>query len=88
MPEIQLKKRIFISLALHSMTVVIGLVVGLLVNLLWYLFTALVVGWGDSAPDWYIEIQGRIFYGIMFASVIVIIFVFRFLSKKGESRPN
>ena len=44
---------------------------GLVANFLWYLFCALALGWGDSAPLWYINIQGKVFYGIFLGSALV-----------------
>ena len=44
---------------------------GFVVNFMWYLFCALILGWGDSAPEWYIGIQERLFYGIFAGSVIL-----------------
>jgi hypothetical protein len=39
---------------------ILGLIAGFVLNALWYLFLALVLGWRDSAPEWYFPIQGTV----------------------------
>jgi hypothetical protein len=57
-------------LAPKAFLVVQGLTVGLLINTILFLFTGVVLGWGISAPAWYVHIQGKVLFGIMAISVI------------------
>jgi hypothetical protein len=57
-------------LAPKAFLVVQGLTVGLLINTLLFLFTGVALGWGVSAPEWYVHIQGKVLFGIMAFSVI------------------
>jgi hypothetical protein len=41
-----------------------GIATGFFLNLSWHFFLAKVIGWGDTAPDWYFNIQKAIFVGI------------------------
>ncbi len=34
---------------------------GVFLNFSWHFFLASVIGWGDSAPDWYFNIQETVF---------------------------
>jgi hypothetical protein len=70
-------RRTFILLASNAFLVVQGLVVGLLINTLLFLFTGVVLGWGLSAPEWYVLIQGKVLCGILLFSVIVSLVLFR-----------
>jgi hypothetical protein len=70
-------RRTFIMLASNAFLVIQGLVVGLLINTLLFLFTGVVLGWGDSAPEWYVHIQGKVLFGIMASSVIASLVLFR-----------
>lgn len=38
-----------------------GAQIGLGLNFLWHYILAVLVGWGDTAPDWYFQMQGFIF---------------------------
>ena len=38
----------------------LGLVIGWAANLLWYAFAGTMLGWRDSAPDWYFNIQNTV----------------------------
>jgi hypothetical protein len=64
-------KNFKIRFAIFCFSIVLGYLTGVIINFLWYLFLALVVGWGDSAPEWYIEIQKIIFNTILIISVII-----------------
>ncbi len=44
---------------------------GFALNFFWYLFHALVLGWGDSGPDWYIDIQWKVLYGIFLGAAML-----------------
>ncbi len=67
---------------------VIGLVIGFALNISWYIFTGVVLGWGDSAPNWYFKIQNIVFNGVLLISVIGVFFVSHFLNKKEIMKRN
>jgi thiamine transporter ThiT len=60
-----LKKMIRITL----MTIQ-GVVMGVFLNFSWHFFLAAVIGWGDSAPDWYFNIQETLFMCIFLFGVV------------------
>ena len=61
----------------------IGLALGLSINIGWFWFRGFILGWGDSAPDWYFKIQGYVHTGIVMISVVsCIIFANLFLISK------
>ena len=43
---------------------------GFFVNYVWYFFHAFILGWGDSAPEWYFGIQNLVFWGIFLGSAV------------------
>ena len=51
--------------ALIIYSVALGLITGIILNALWYIFCALILGWGDSAPDWYFNIQRAVHNSIL-----------------------
>jgi hypothetical protein len=69
-------------LASNAFLVVQGLVVGLLINTLLFLFTGVVLGWGAGAPEWYVRIQVEVLFGIMASSVIASLLLFRTADRK------
>jgi hypothetical protein len=77
-------RRTLIMLASKAFLVVQGLAVGLLINTLLFLFTGVVLGWGVSAPEWYVHIQGKALFGIMAFSVTASLV----LSKTADPRRN
>jgi type IV secretory pathway TrbL component len=48
----------------------IGFAIGLALNMLWAMFRGFFLGWNDSAPEWYFNIQNYIHYGIILVSVV------------------
>ena len=59
-----------------------GVVVGIFLNFSWHFFLAAVIGWVDSAPDWYFNIQKPLFMCIfLFGLVGWIIFNLRLRRK-------
>ncbi|BDV43605.1 hypothetical protein GURASL_25280 [Geotalea uraniireducens] len=50
--------------------VVLSPIVGVLSNYIWYFFHAVILGWGDSCPDWYFKIQDKVQNGIFIASAV------------------
>ncbi len=71
-------------LASNAFLVVQGLTVGLLINTLFFLFTGVVLGWGVSAPEWYVSVQGKILFGIMAFSVIASLVLLKTADTKKE----
>mgnify|MGYP001355558681 CR=1 FL=1 len=63
----KLKDVFWMGSGVFGLLVIIA-VTGFAVNFVVFLFHAFILGWGDSAPDWYIEIQPWVFYGIFVAS--------------------
>jgi len=55
---------------LAGASLVAGSAIGIGLNFLLYIFHSLILGWGDSAPDWYRSIQHQIMLSIMVLSVI------------------
>jgi thiamine transporter ThiT len=53
-----------------TVTTIQGVVMGVFLNFSWHFFLAAVIGWGDSAPDWYFNKQGTIFIGIFLLGLI------------------
>lgn len=49
----------------------LGLVLGWVANVLWFAFTGIVLGWGDSAPDWYFIIQKTVQRTITVVSIFL-----------------
>jgi thiamine transporter ThiT len=47
-----------------------GVVIGVFLNFSWHFFLASVIGWGDSAPDWYFNIQETVFVFIFLIGVV------------------
>jgi len=50
--------------------IVQGIIVGLGLNYSWHYFLAEYLGWGDSAPDWYFQVQGMIFMAFFLLGLI------------------
>ncbi len=44
-----------------TVMIIQGVVIGVFLNFSWHFFLAEVIGWGDSAPDWYFNIQKTLF---------------------------
>ena len=59
-----------------------GVVIGLFLNFSWHFFLAKVVGWEDTAPDWYFNIQKTIFMGIFLFGLMGWIFFSLISSRK------
>jgi hypothetical protein len=55
-----------------------GLVVGYFANLAMFIFNAFVLGWGDSAPNWFFRIQDQVHYGNFVASIALVYWYVRF----------
>ncbi len=65
-----------------------GLVLGLVLNFLWYIFLSFILGWGDSGPDWYVKNQDYVFWGMLLTGVvswaIFYRWLFRYLDRKDK----
>ena len=61
---------------------------GFVANFLWYFFCGLVLGWGDSAPEWYIDVQEKVVYGIFLGSAILWLGGIYWLRSKNTKRPD
>ena len=64
------KKNIIVGFGLLFLGILLGFIIGIILNYLWFFFLALIVGWGDSAPGWYVEVQDFIHIAIVVVSVI------------------
>jgi hypothetical protein len=53
-----------------TVTTIQGVVMGIFLNISWHFFLAAVIGWGDSAPDWYFYRQETIFVCIFIIGLI------------------
>ena len=62
---------LFIKKTLKATMVVLqGTAIGLGLNYSWHYFLAVYLGWGDSAPDWYFQVQDIIFLTFFFLGLI------------------
>ena len=53
-----------------GMVIVQGAAIGLGLNYLWHYFLAVHLSWGDSAPDWYFQVQGMIFMAFFLLGLV------------------
>lgn len=58
---------------MNTVAIFIGIVIGLAVNLGWFIFRGFILGWGDSAPDWYSHVQNHVHNGIIIFSIVICI---------------
>lgn len=61
---------------------VIGGVLGLVLNIIWFIFTLTVLGYGDSGPQWIIAVNNWIFIISMAICLIGSQIVYYYVSKK------
>jgi hypothetical protein len=66
----------------------LGFVLGGAVGYMWYAFCAIILGWGDSAPDWYFKIQGTVQTTIMLTSIIIGMLGLQFLYKRAQKKKK
>jgi hypothetical protein len=59
-----------------------GVVIGIFLNFSWHYFLAEIIGWKDTAPDWYFNIQNTVFLGIFLLGLIGWISISLRLSRK------
>ena len=62
-------KKLKVRMVVNFLSTVVGVTIGLGVNLGWYIFCGFILGWGDSAPNWYFNIQNYLQNGIIIVSV-------------------
>lgn len=62
----QLRDRIILLL----IGLFLGILLGLLLNLMRFLFQSIVLGWGDSAPEWYFNIQDEVETFVFVMSIV------------------
>ena len=66
-----------------------GIVIGILLNFSWHFFLAEIIGWKDTAPDWYFNIQNTVFMLICLLGLVGwIIISFRLSRKSWTSAPR
>ena len=53
-----------------TVTTTQGVLMGFFLNFSWHFFLASIIGWGDSAPDWYFNIQEIVFMSIFLFGLI------------------
>jgi len=72
----------------------IGLVLGWAIGFVWLVFHSIVLGWGDTAPDWYFKVQGTVQTTILVISMITGMVGLQFLwnrtqrKKKGAAQQS
>ena len=75
-----------IRLILSVVGVGLGLVVGWSANFLWFAFTGIILGWGDSAPDWYFNIQKTVQSAITITAILLTVVVLQWLFNRRKER--
>ena len=65
------KQRLFLKKTLTTaMVIAQGTAIGLGLNYCWHYFLAVHLGWEDSAPDWYFQVQGMVFLAFFLLGLI------------------
>ncbi len=64
----------------------LGFVIGGAINSIWFVFRALILGWRDTAPEWYFKIQGTVQTTIMLISIIIGMFGLQFLYERAQKK--
>ena len=82
----KITEEIKIKIILLIIGAFLGFVLGGAIGSMWYVFCALILGWGDSAPDWYFKIQGTVQTTIMLTSIIIGMFGLQFLYKRAQKK--
>jgi thiamine transporter ThiT len=77
---------------LRMILIVVGLFLGLIlsgvIKVLWFAFSGIVLGWRDSAPDWYFNIQSTVQTTITVVSIILTIVVMQLFFTKCKKRKR
>lgn len=72
------------------MGLLLGLVLGFILNLAWYFFTLIVFGYGHIAPEWYIEVHKWIEKFLVIFSIILCLIAsqwfYYYYFKKGKDK--
>lgn len=58
-------------LIVNSVSILVGAIFGMVINFELYFFHAVIVGWGDSAPDWYLQIQNNMINWIFLIAITI-----------------
>jgi hypothetical protein len=70
-PAPRQKQPLFLKNILQiAMVITQGTAIGLGLNVSWHYFLAVHLDWGDSAPDWYFQVQGMIFLAFFLLGLI------------------
>jgi hypothetical protein len=75
-----------IRLILCVVGIGLGLVIGWSANLFWFAFTGIILGWGDSVPDWYFNIQKMAQTMITCTTILLTIVVLQWLFNRRKER--
>jgi hypothetical protein len=70
------------NIGLLMLALFLGAILGWAANFVWYLIHALIFGWGDTAPEWYVCIQDKVQMGIFVLSLVFCIVLIYFRSRK------
>jgi hypothetical protein len=66
----------------------LGLIIGFVLNLAWYFLTLVVLGYGNSAPESYIRVQGLIELVLIIGSIIICLLAsqwyYHYIRRKGK----
>ncbi len=82
-----LKKALWVGYGIFALLIGIA-VTGFIANYAWLLFHALILGWGDSTPEWYIGIQDWVIYGIFAASAALWVAAGYYRHAKSRNKPE
>jgi hypothetical protein len=77
-----------IRLVLVVVGIGLGLVLGWISNALWFAFTGIILGWGDSAPDWYFNIQKQVQTSITVVTVFLTLIGLQLFFSKCKIRKS
>jgi len=64
---------------INAASIFFGTIIGFGVLLGWIFIRSYILGWGDSAPDWYINIQNYIHRGIICITILISAVIGNFL---------
>ena len=83
MSDVNLNKNLKDRLIVNLVSIFIGVTIGLGANIIWLMARGFFLGWSDSAPNWYFNIQSYVHYGMIIIPVLLcVIFANRFYFQK------
>jgi hypothetical protein len=88
MGEMSKLKRILGAAYRTFVFLVVVVLTGFVGNILLFLFHALILGWRDTAPEWYINIHNWLFYGIFIASAFFWVVTGYYRRAKNRKTPR